>query len=155
MIRARTNRHDRNAPRPVPRKGLTVVAVIVCLVVLLMLAGVLLKVAATRRLVARELERKAQADWLAESGIGRALGRLAVDQAYKGETWNLTAADLDRPGSARDAKPAASVAIKVEPSGDQSRTITVRADFPPNPPDRVRRTRRLELDLKSLKGAVR
>lgn len=148
MILARTKSRD-------SRKGLTVVAVIVCLVVLLMLSGVILKVAAARRLVARQLERKVQADWLAESGLERAIGRLAADPAYKGETWNLTAADLDRPQVTKNADPAASVTIKVEPTGAIRGQIIVVADFPPNPPDRVRRTKRLHVDLKPRNGAVR
>ncbi len=148
MIHARSQRQA-------PREGLTVVAVIVCLVVLLMLSGVILKIASARRLVARELERGLQADWLAESGLERALGKLAADPSYKGETWTLAATDLERQGASNPAEPAAAVLIKVEPIGTDRGRITVVADFPPNPPERVRRAKRLDVDLKPRSGAVR
>ena len=56
------------------RRGMTTIAV-VCLLITL-ISGALLKVGLAQRDANRERERRLQAEWLAESGVDRALARL-------------------------------------------------------------------------------
>jgi Tfp pilus assembly protein PilX len=127
-------RHDR------PRRGMLAVAVLVCLLVLAIIAGVLVRRGAAQRDEVRTLERRLQAEWLAEAGLRRALARLDVDPGYSGETWSIEARELG-------AADAATVAIAVErPAGDATtRTIRVRADFPRDPPRRARCSRQITI----------
>ena len=81
-----------------PSRGMTVVAVLVCLIILTLISGAVLKVSVAQRELARSQERRLQAEWLAESGAERALARLARDRDYTGETWSLGAR---RPGPER------------------------------------------------------
>jgi len=137
------------------RPGLTIVAVMLALSILVILCGVMLRTTAVRRLAARDSERRLQAEWLAESGLERGLARLAADPAYKGETWSLTPADLGRPAGHTPAE-AARVAITVEstPSHD-SRILNVVALYPLDQPVRARASRQLEIPTQSPLGAVR
>src|SRR5206468_3180820 len=120
------------------RRGLTAVAVLVCLIVVTLISGVLLKIGVAHRDQIRGQERKIQAEWLAQSGIDRALARPAAKPDYTGETWELAPRDLDlRESSGMERGPAAIVVITIEQpksastSADQ-RLIKVQADFPPD-----------------------
>ncbi len=53
------------------------VAVLVCLIIVTLISGAVLKVGLAQRELARSQERRLQAEWLAESGIERAMARLA------------------------------------------------------------------------------
>ena len=79
------------------RRGMTVIAVLMCLVVLTLIGAALLKLGLARRQFNRDLEKRLQAEWLVESGLDRALARIATEGDYKGETWRLSAADLGLP----------------------------------------------------------
>ena len=48
------------------------IAVLVCLVILTLISGAILKASAARRQLAIQQERQLQAEWLAESGAERA-----------------------------------------------------------------------------------
>jgi len=61
-----------------PRRGITAVAVLVCLVVVTLISGALLKVGLAHRAAVRAQERRIQAEWLAQAGLDRALFRLAA-----------------------------------------------------------------------------
>jgi Tfp pilus assembly protein PilX len=121
-----------------PRRGLLAVVVLMCLLVLTLVAGALLRAGLAQRDQTRAQERRLQAEWLAESGLRRALARLDADPGYKGETWNIAAREL---GSTDDA----TVGITVEPApGDaKRRTIRAQADYPRDPPRRARYTRQV------------
>lgn len=129
MIRDRRSR---------PRRGMLAIAVLLCLMILTLIAGALLRVGAAQREEVRARERRLQAEWLAEAGLRRALARLASDPGYSGETWNIEARELD-------AADAATVTIAVErPAGEpKRRTIRARADYPRDPPRRARYTRQM------------
>ncbi|MFO0891439.1 MAG: hypothetical protein U0790_20135 [Isosphaeraceae bacterium] len=132
------------------RRGLTSVAVLVCLVIITLISGALLKLGVAHRGQARAQERRLQAEWLAQAGLGRALARLAARPDYPGESWKIAAADLGlSPGSSADPGPAAVVAIVVERPGGSSgqRLIKVQADFPPDPPRRSRHSLQMLVDL--------
>jgi type II secretory pathway pseudopilin PulG len=127
---------------PPRRRGLTVVAVLVCLIIITMISGAVVRVGLARRDEVRAQQRNLQAEWLAEAGIQRALARLAADPAYTGETWEIAARDLD-------SADAALVTITVGPApGDpKQRHIRAQADYPRDPPRRARYTRSVNLSL--------
>jgi type II secretory pathway component PulK len=132
-------------------RGLTVVAVLVCLIIITLVSGTVLKIGLAQRELARAQERRLQAEWLAESGAQRAMARLAADSTYKGETWSVSAQDLGQ--SERISESAATVAIAVErdAADPARRRVIVTADYPRDPPRRARHTRELMIDLKQSK----
>ena len=123
-----------------PRRGMLAIAVLVCLVVLMLIAGALLRVGLVHRDQVRAQERRLQAEWLAEAGLRRALARLDADADYTGETWNIDARALG-------AADAATVAIAIErpPRDPKARTIRVRADYPTDPNRRTRCSRQITI----------
>jgi hypothetical protein len=120
------------------------VAVLVCLVVMTLICGSLLRLVHSQRALVRSEERRLQADWLAESALERAASRLGDDPAYPGETWTLSAGDLggNEPGV---------VTINVEPDRDpvesHRRRVTIQADYPVEASRRVRSRRQAVLDI--------
>ena len=60
--------HNRSQDRP---RGLTVVAVLVCLIVIALVSSAVLRVGLAQRDFARSRERRLQAEWLVESGLER------------------------------------------------------------------------------------
>jgi hypothetical protein len=134
-------RHPQRGRRGVlrvhPPRAMITVAVLVCLLVITLICGSLLRLVQSQRTQIHSEELRLQADWLAESGLERAAARLGEDPAYHGETWSLSADELGGPASGV-------VTITVEPrrEGDQDasneRLVTVLADYPRDPPRRVR-----------------
>jgi hypothetical protein len=120
---------------------LTVVAVLVCLIIITIMAGALLRVGLAQRERANAQEHRLQAEWLAESGIQRAIARLAADRGYTGETWEVPARDLD-------AVDDALVTITIEPARGvgQGRTVRVQADYPRDPTRRARHSRVVDIE---------
>lgn len=130
------------------RRGAALALGLVCLALVVLVLGSLLRRVTEARLVVRASERALQADWLADSGLARAAARLALDPGYRGETWTIPA---DRLGG-RDP---ALVVIAVAPAPDnpQARAVRVQADTPPDAPRRARRTRTLTIHLPAAAGA--
>jgi hypothetical protein len=126
------------------RRGLVIIPALVCLVLVTLLCGVLLRQASLGRMAAHGEERRMQAEWLAESGLARASARLAADRGYRGETWGI-------PPDALGGR-AGVVRIAVEPLED---TKTVRrrarvraeADYPRGDDRRARLSKTLIIDL--------
>jgi hypothetical protein len=143
------------------RRGLTAVAVLVCLIVITLVSGALLKVGIAHRDQVRSQEHRLQAEWLAQSGIDRALARLAAKPDYTGETWELAAADLGLPAETNPSSaPVAVVVIQVvrapNASGRETRLVKVHADYPPDLPRRARHSLQILVELSALKtGASR
>ena len=88
-----------------PSRGMTVVAVLVCLIILTLISGAVLKVSVAQRELARGQERRLQAEWLAESGAQRAIARLAARSRLRRRD---VVAQPPRPGPERAAPPASS-----------------------------------------------
>ena len=137
---------------------MTAVAVLICLVVVTLISGVLLKVGLAHRDSVRAQERRLQAEWLAQAGLDRALFRLAASAGYTGETWQLSAADLGLGATSADR-----VADRQRLSGSRSsrparvpnaKLIKVQADYPPDPPHRARHSLQIQVELDSLKTGV-
>jgi type II secretory pathway component PulK len=125
--------------------GRTAAALVIALVALAIIGVLLVLLARQSALERRALEQdvwRAQAGWLAESALDRAAERLAADPAYRGETWNLSADDLE---SGR----AAVVVIEVEEieGNVRGRRVVVRADYPDDPHKRVRETKQVVLEI--------
>jgi Tfp pilus assembly protein PilV len=141
------------------RRGLTAVAVLVCLLIVTMISGALLKIGVAHRDFVRGQERKLQAEWLAQSGLDRALARLAAQPDYTGETWKLAPRDLGLSEPDSDSSgPAALVHIAVErpenPGTAPRRLIKVQADYPPDAPHRARHSTQILVELSSLNRGV-
>jgi hypothetical protein len=135
-----------------PRRGLTTVAVLVCLVVIMLISGVLLKTGIAHRDQVRAQERSLQAQWLAQAGLDRAQARLAQSAGYTGEIWELASRDLGLPEpTGAGHGPAAVVMIKIvkSDSSPERRLIKVQADFPPDPPRRARHSAQMLVELGS------
>jgi type II secretory pathway pseudopilin PulG len=139
-----------------PSRGMTVVAVLVCLIIVTLISGAVLKVSVAHRELARSQERRLQAEWLAESGVDRAMARLAEDREFTGETWSLSDNDLGRSEQApRGASPTPAVApeaqitITVErvPAFANRRRVHVQADYPLDAPRRSRHSKEIMIDL--------
>ncbi len=129
-------------------RGLTVVVVLVCLIIITLVSGAVLKIGLAQRELAHAQERRLQAEWLAESGAQRALARLAVDSTYTGETWTVSTDDLGQ--NEKSAESAGNVAIAVDSVAADSgrRRVRITADYPRDPPLRARNTREFMIDLK-------
>ena len=124
------------------RRGLTSVAMLLALFIVALICAVLLKVSLARRAEVGREERRLQAEWLAESGLGRASARLAGSSAYLGETWDITAEDLGGRGTGV-------VVIQVEPIPDRptTRRVRVQADYPSGSSLRTRKTKELLMEI--------
>jgi Tfp pilus assembly protein PilX len=146
-----------------PRRGLMVVAVLVCLVVMMLLGGALLKVAFLERESNREAELRLQAEWLVESGLERARARLAADASYPGETWTPSAADLGladsaaaKTGAGNGDRAGGVVAISVDRSGGgPRRRVRVQADYPRGGPRPARHSEERFIDLEPQKTGAK
>jgi hypothetical protein len=136
-----------NGPRAVSgngrrrRDGMVLVVVIVCLMVAAMMLVAVARQAGTARRAVRTDQFSAQAQWLAEAGVERALARLGADPAYAGETWPIPAKELDGQNDAE-------VRIQTEkvPSRPDRLDIRVEADYPLSPELRCRRAKQIEVD---------
>ncbi len=125
------------------RRGLTSVAVLVLLFVIALISAELVRLGVAYRGRTRTLERSVQADLLADAGVDRALARLSAEPDYRGETWEIPAEAL---GSTPEDGPAALVTIRAEPDPNGgARAVRVQADYPPDPPRRVRSSREVRL----------
>lgn len=124
------------------RRGLAIVPALVCLVLVTMLCGVMLRQAHTQRGLARDEQRRMQAEWLAESALARASARLAADRGYKGEAGEIPARALGGPDSGF-------VKITVVPAEGRAgrRRVRVEADYPRGDEHRARLTKHLTIDL--------
>jgi type II secretory pathway component PulK len=92
----------------------------------------------------RRRQRQLQAVWLAESGIERATAQLRLDPGYQGEKWDVPANQI-----AGDW--AGVVEIQTTPLGGQPwrNTVSVVADYPPDPPYRIRYRKSVLVDLRA------
>jgi Tfp pilus assembly protein PilX len=126
------------------RRGTFVVVVLLCLIVLGILSGVLLRMVLAQRGQVRVDERRVQAEWLAEAGLERAAAQLAGTADYKGETWEITAGALASRWPAR----VQIVVAQVEAHPGQ-RLVRVRADYPPDPPLRARQSKQAMIHVGS------
>ena len=124
------------------RRGIAVIFALVCLIIVSVLMGVVIRIAILQRQAAQDEGRRVQAAWLVESALDRAAARLAADPDYPGETWQIAAAAL---GGRRGAV----VLIEVVASDEnpQQRLVRVRADYPDDPVIRLRKSKQLVMKV--------
>jgi hypothetical protein len=146
-----------------PRRGLAVVAVLLCLLVITLLGAALLKLTLTERESNREHERRLQTEWLVESGMERAVARLSENPAYGGETWQISPAELGfgaagAPGGGDDSggKAAALVSVVVDrrDQGKGNVRVHVQADYPRDGPRRARLSQERIIHLEPKKSGA-
>jgi len=140
---------------------MTVVAVLVCVIVLTLVGAALLKLGLARRQVGRDFEHRLQAEWLVESGLSRALARITAERDYKGETWSIDPADLGLPeqpqpgnGNAKGHSAAAIVTISVKQPETNRRLVRVQADYPPLGAKHLRCSQEISIDLEPARSGA-
>lgn len=128
-MRAFSSRRDRG--------GSVVVVVLVCLMALAMIGAASLRVGLHERRLIRADEGRLQAEWLMRSGLERAVFRLAEEESYVGETWDI-------PADVLGGKVPAVVRIVVakDDAGPDRRRVSVQADLTSGSAQRVRRSGR-------------
>lgn len=138
MSRTPSVRHHAETVRPRPaRRGTAMIVAIVCLLLITTICFSLVRHA---RLAVQQVDRqgwRAQAAWLAESGLLQAAARLQADPDFAGGEWTVDHVN-DTPANGH-------IAVTVTPRDDNngSRMISVTANFPVDDVDRVRTTRTL------------
>lgn len=101
------------------------IVAIVCLSLIVLLLGTLLRMAVTLRRQARFEQNRHQAECLAESGVERAAYQLVMDADYRGETWRLGSDEMG-------GMQAGQVTIEVDTAAPDTaqRRVTVEAMYP-------------------------
>jgi type II secretory pathway pseudopilin PulG len=144
-----------------PRRGMTVVALLICLILITLISAAILKLSTAQREFVRAQERRLQAEWLVESGVERCLAGLAANRDYAGETWPITAVDLgllsqgnSTGGDHKVDQAAAVVTITVDrlPDNPVRRRVRVQADYPRDSPRRARHSKQILIDLEPTKA---
>ena len=78
--------------------GFVLLIVMACLAIVTVLVAGWARMAMVENRQQRSAEDRQQARWLAEAALQRAAAHLLLDREYQGETWQVTAADVDRVG---------------------------------------------------------
>ncbi|HVX11350.1 MAG TPA: hypothetical protein VHC22_09235 [Pirellulales bacterium] len=107
------------------RRGVVLIMALVCLVLVTVLGGTLLRWAAMEHKFLRAKEDESQARWLAEASLERAAARLTDDADYRGETWDIAASELPLPQPAR-----VRLVVKSLDGPDRRRSIEVDVEYP-------------------------
>ena len=116
------------------RRGMVLVAALVCLVVVMALLGhMLVGALRTGRQMHRERDRR-QCELLLQAGQGRAALRIAADASYAGEVWNIPAAEI---GGQSEGQ----VTIQVSKNANSPPHIRVLAEYPRGSEHSIRRSR--------------
>ena len=109
------------------RRGMTLLIVVLCLFVLTTLLGAMIRHLQLSSRQAKIVGHRAQAMWIAESAIERAVAVLSVDNEYSSEVWRATV----NPAIDRDAR----VDINVVDAGvGNTREVSVVVEFPADSP---------------------
>jgi type II secretory pathway component PulK len=111
------------------RRGTVLILALVCLALITVMGGALVRWAFMEHKLLRSREEASQARWLAEAGVERAAAKLSAGKRlgepadYTGETWLIPAADL--PGGQ-----AARVRVQVTSIEEGRRSIDVEVEYP-------------------------
>ena len=121
-----------------PRQGAVSIWAIICLVLVTALSATLGRVAITGSRHMLQERRRAQADWLVQSGWSLALSQLRQNPAYAGETWQVPATEL---GGADPGRVKIEITPPAADAPDGKHLIRVMAEFPAGSDHRVQVTR--------------
>ncbi len=122
------------APR-VPRHGAATLLLILCLAVLGMVCGATYRAIALDERLARHERQRAQAWWLAEAGLQRALARLDSEPGFRGEVWSIDAAELGGSDGA-----IVNIQLRGDAADGRQREVVATAQYPAGA-NAVRQTR--------------
>ncbi|MBN2291056.1 MAG: hypothetical protein JXM70_01450 [Pirellulales bacterium] len=140
--------HNPNHSKRTRRHGAVLLLTIVCVAVAMTILAGLVHVALLRHATQKNHIRAAQAACLVESGLDRAVARLAADPTYKGETWKITAAEFSNAASLADDQSAlVRIEIKTVADNPDKREIHIQADYPDKPKLRARRSKQTTITL--------
>ena len=126
------------------RRGILLVAVIVCMAVVMGIVGTLLRGALSARRQLRVDRDLRQVELLLDAGVDRAAAKLATDPDYEGETWSIPADEIINAGAGKvviaipDASPPADSESDDAP---QLRQVHIAAEYPLGGLTTVRRSR--------------
>jgi type II secretory pathway component PulK len=120
-----------------PRRGLALLIALVCLVVIASIMGWIVRAAILERQALESAQWRAQAQWLAQSGLERAAARLAGDGNFSGETWIIPAAEFDRRQGGR-----VTIEVQTTAAHPGARQVRVTAFYPDRLNDRAQASRR-------------
>lgn len=115
--------NSRRAPHH--RRGMILVAGMMCLLLATMVAGNILATVVRGHRLVDDVHRRLQAEWLVEAGLERGLAAVRADADYAGEEWTVPPEDLDGPFGGR-------VEITIDRTEDDRVRITSRAAYPPD-----------------------
>ncbi len=117
------------------RQGTVLVAALVCLLVIMGLLAAMLQGTLRNHRKLRLDRDLRQAELLLQAGCDRAAYQLTKEKEYKGETWDLPAAEIT---GKRDGR----VTIEIQSGeGQAARTARVVAEYPLDGETSIRRTR--------------
>ncbi|MCA9024719.1 MAG: pilus assembly PilX N-terminal domain-containing protein [Planctomycetaceae bacterium] len=123
-------------PRPFThRRGAAMIVAVVCLTLLSAITISLVRLSlASQQQVERD-QWRLQSAWLAESGLLRAVAHVEVGQPVESEHWTPTGiGPMAHAGRV-------TTTVTPDPDNEARLIVTVTADFPDHPTDRVRTTR--------------
>ena len=83
------------------RRGVIIIGVMVVITIAMMMLVSWLRTTGVERRQVAKLQHRAQAAWLAESGVERAAARLAASADYAGETWKPELTKSERASTAQ------------------------------------------------------
>ena len=124
---------------PPRQRAFMLIGVLVSLTLVMVLFAAWIKTIARAGEQLRAQQYRLQAEYLAESALGRAAAQLAANPRYAGETWRPTVrgAGADRTGS---------VTIEIVAAPDRAgRLLRVVADYPERGIDRARRSKEIQI----------
>lgn len=123
-MNTRASRTCTRTPRA-PRRGAATLLLILCLAVLGMVCGATYRAIALDERLARHERQRAQAWWLAEAGLERAMARLASEPGFRGETWSIDAAELGESDGA-----IVNIQVRGDAADVRQREVVVTAQYP-------------------------
>jgi Tfp pilus assembly protein PilX len=113
------------------RRGSALIISMICLVLTSVLTVSLVQIVLLQRSQVERDEWQLQAEWLAESGLDRAVAQLAANESYHGEEW------LPQPTDA--PSPLGRVTITIDRTAkDSGLLVTAVADVPDDAEERAR-----------------
>ena len=124
------------------RRAVTLMPVIICLLVIMLFSGAVVRALTLRNRESRRDEQQLQCLFLVESAVSRAHAQCRRDPNFAGELWRVSMEShgKENEGVAR---------IQVEPVAGEptQRRVTIEARWPDDPVIRVQRTKELVIRL--------
>jgi Tfp pilus assembly protein PilX len=121
------------------RQGFVLVTVITIMAISMALFAIWARGSVLEHQRAANQQLRLQAVRLAEAGLQRAIAQLVGNSDYEGETWTVSAADLDQVHSAE-------VRMRITRSDDHNTVrIEATAEFPASADRRAQSTKRIEI----------